>query len=76
MIISVFTALETGQALISYLKNRTESEVFVNIVPDGNSPFWPPARFLWPFAAAVGGCLVIMLVKQNFITNIIKDVIL
>lgn len=59
---SVFAAWETGEALISYLYNSTESAVYVNILPDGGYP-WPPTRFLWPFAAAVGGCLVIMLVS-------------
>ena len=60
----VFAAWETGEALITYLNNSTESAVYVNILPDGGYP-WPPTRFLWPFAAAVGGCLVIMLVRNK-----------
>ena len=55
------TTFEAGE----FLKSEKD-EIYVRLI-QSDDPFPFPQHLLWPFASAVGGCLLIMLVRNAFL---------
>jgi hypothetical protein len=55
------TTFEAGE----FLKSEKD-EIYVRLI-QSDDPFPFPQHLLWPFASAVGGCLLIMLVRNVFL---------
>ena len=53
------TTFDAGE----FLKSEKD-HIFVRLLPT-DDPFPFPQHLLWPFASAVGGCLLIMLVRNE-----------